>query len=131
MNKTKLILSIISANLYLPLVAAMFPAGGVVDIFFFLIAVIHILYFAAVITKPWQHFLLSLNLAISYCGGVILNTWLYYNNICDDAMTPIVGRAIILNAAAVFLIVIASSYVYKYIKNALGKRITDPCDSKE
>lgn len=118
MSKKKTALSIVCANLYLPLLAVMFPFGGAADILGAVVAMCHIVYLAFAANKMWKHMFLSLNTILSCASGILLNTYMYYSFISDDAMTPVVGSLIAAYSAQIHILVLVVSVITRSIITA-------------
>ncbi len=121
MKKMKFILCLISANVYLPLLALCYRGGGPFELSVFPLALIHVIIFAVIFEKIWHHLLLSLNLMLSFSGGSALLTWLFYNNVSDDDMTIVVGVAMALSSAVILIIVTLISALIKYVTRKVSE----------
>ena len=99
---------------------AMYPLGGMLDIFAFPfvfggLAFVNYKLF----DKPVHYFIIQFyQLVCMFCSGCI-STYLYYHNISSDSLTPVVGNYMVI-AGSVIIVVITVITGYKKINGEIG-----------
>lgn len=116
MSKRMAVISIISANLYLPLLAAGFPIGFVASIVFLLIGLLHIPYFSLKTDKLWKHVLLSLNIIASHFAGCVANFYLHAVFINGDERPAFISAYIAFISLQVLLIALIISVIVRRLE---------------
>ena len=124
MSKKKIILSVISANLYLPLLAAGFPFGYIVSVVFLFIGLLHISFFSINTDKLWKHILLSLNIIVSHFAGCKANFCLYAIFINSDEIPAFISAYIAVISVQVLLIALIVTIVVRSLDTK--KKKTSP-----